>query len=256
VAERLELFLKRKDDVEKKTQTTMEEYFNLCAKRKQLALDMVKEVKEENRENREEKRYKPSSSLEKKKDVEKVPYIPVWIKKKDKVDEEVVPINYNEIEEGCEEEEDDEVEEEEEEGNIMKLEIRREQSVKFDLKAYITQNEDRLKKYVKKGAPSHYFGVPPKNEMFTYSYRRHWYLDYLTNGYTKNGVGALEYTKCAYHDKSLSMWGWKEVDVPREDIPRVMNSSYYMTYYAPNKEAGTIFKMTEVVETSEVCHRR
>ena len=109
---------------------------------------------------------------------------------------------------------------------------------------------------MKKDPPALYFGIPTVNDMMAYIYKREWYIGYCTNGYRANGASALKYTECARQDKTLSLWGWKEVDVPKEEIPQVMNSSYYVTRYAPDVATGTVFKMTEVVETSEVYHRR
>jgi hypothetical protein len=233
-----------KETKDQKDQKPMDAFLELVKKKKELKAEET---------GIEEKRYKLSSSLAKKEVVVDVPspstYKPVWIKRK--VKEEVEEVVEVEVEEGGDMEIDFGMMGEQVKQN------RKQESMKLDMKTYVIQNTDKLRKYAENMPEGEYFGVPSVNDMMARIYQREWYLFYCTNGYRKNGTSALRYTECAPQDKSLSLWGWKEEDVVGEDrLNQVLNSTYYSTYYSPNKEKQQIFRFTETKETNNVYHRR
>jgi hypothetical protein len=120
---------------------------------------------------------------------------------------------------------------------------------------YIQQNEKKLYEYTKKEMPPPFFGVPTVNDMLARVYRIEWYLSYCTDGWRHPGpYGAVSCIEQARHDPSLSMWGWQEVHHDDQAmVAKHLNSTYYTMRYMADKQQ---FRLTEIVETNRVSHKR
>lgn len=106
-----------------------------------------------------------------------------------------------------------------------------------------------IDKLLKATIPEHY-GIPTRMEMKTRIHRMRWMLEYAQNtAYAP--VYGLCYNDCSPTDDTLSIYGWRAVEVPCD--AQTLNSSYHLHVECAATDHGFPFRSYVTQETSNLC---